>query len=308
MGGIRLGFEDHDWQCVFSSEWDKYAQQTYAANFGVTPEGDITKIDPTSIPEFDALVAGWPCQSFSRAGLYWNGTKGFADPTRGTLFFNIATIVACHRPQVVFLENVRNLAAHDDGKTIRIVEKTLKDLGYKVKYQIFNAKHFGVPQSRSRIYIVAIKSDDVDSIYPDEEFYFPKPPMISTRVGDILEPSVADKYTLSDKMWKWHQDSKANNEANNKGFGYSLFTEDSPYTSTITRRYYKDGKEILIQQNGKNPRMITPREAARLQGFPDDFKIPVSDNQAYKQFGNSVAVPVIKAIAGRIKEYVQGRR
>lgn len=302
IGGIRLGFEHIGWKCVFSSEWDRYAQQTYAANFGIVPEGDITKIDVSSIPSFDALVAGFPCQSFSRAGK----ELGF-DDTRGTLFFNITEIIAHHKPSTVFLENVRNLATHDEGKTFKVIKAKLKSLGYKVYHKILDAKDFGVPQTRSRIYIVAFKVDDVDAEDMTDYFHFPTGCKTPTRVGDILETAVADKYTISDRMWIGHQERKLRNVADGKGFGFTLFDENSKYTNTITARYYKDGAEILINQEDKNPRVLTLREAARLQGFPDDFKIPVSDNQAYKQFGNSVAVPVIKAIAGRIKEYVQSR-
>jgi DNA (cytosine-5)-methyltransferase 1 len=312
IGGIRLGFQHIGWQCVFSSEIDEPARKTYAANFGEPPSGDITKIDPNNfdeLPEFDALVGGFPCQPFSAAGLYWTGTKGFQDATRGTLFFNIADIIAKRKPKVVFLENVPNIVRHDGGKTMEIIERTFRDLGYRMNWKILNSKDFGVPQSRSRVYFVAFKSDEsldeLNSIVPDHDFVFPKPTGIPTRVGDILETVVDKKYTISDNLWKGHQGRKERNKANGKGFGYSLFNADSPYTNTITARYYKDGVEILIDQPDKNPRKVTPREASYLQGFPKDFKIVVSDNQAYKQFGNSVAVPVIKAIAEQIKKQLE---
>lgn len=287
IGGIRMGFENAGGECVFTSEWDGPAQKTYQANFGEIPYGDITKIIPEEIPKFDVLVAGFPCQPFSQAGL----KKGFED-TRGTLFFDVARIIKHHGPSVIFLENVRNLAGHDNGNTLKVILGTLEELGYKVFYNILNAKEFGVPQNRARIYIVGFK-DDV-------EFVFPDPPMIRTRLGDILEEKVDSKYTISDKLWAGHQRRKKEHNEKGNGFGYSLFDENSEYTSTISARYYKDGSEILIKQTGKNPRKLTPREASRLQGFPEDFVIPVSDNQAYKQFGNSVAVPVIKVLAKQI--------
>lgn len=287
IGGIRMGFEHAGGECVFTSEWDESAQKTYQANFGEIPYGDITKIDPEEIPNFDVLLAGFPCQPFSQAGL----KKGFED-TRGTLFFDIARIVKHHQPSVVFLENVRNLAGHDKGNTLKVIIGTLEEMGYKVKHNILNAKEFGLPQNRARIYIIGFK-DDVD-------FEFPEPPKTKTKVWDILDEKVDPKYTISDKLWAGHQRRKKEHEEKGNGFGYSLFDEKSEYTSTISARYYKDGSEILIKQKGKNPRKLTPREAARLQGYPESFVIPVSDAQAYKQFGNSVAVPVIKALANKI--------
>lgn len=287
IGGIRIGFESVGGECVFTSEWDQHAQKTYQANFGEVPHGDITKIHPSSIPKFDVLLAGFPCQPFSQAGL----KKGFED-TRGTLFFNIAEIVDFHKPSVVFLENVRNLASHDKGNTLNVIQKTLEDMGYKVFHKILNAKNFGVPQNRARIYIIAFK-DDID-------FDFPIPPEIETQLGKILEKKIDSKYTISDRLWEGHQRRKKEHAEKGNGFGYSLFNHKSKYTSTISARYYKDGSEILIEQKGKNPRKLTPREAARLQGYDDNFIIPVSDNQAYRQFGNSVAVPVIKTLAKHI--------
>lgn len=288
IGGIRLGFESIGGECVFTSEWDTPAQKTYQTNFGEVPYGDITKISPEEIPAFDMLLAGFPCQPFSQAGL----KKGFED-TRGTLFFDVARIVEYHKPKVVFLENVRNLATHDKGNTLRVIIETLNKLGYKVTYKILNAKNFGVPQNRARIYIIAFKDSTVDFVFPEDL-------NIKTRLGDILEKNVDPKYTISDKLWAGHQRRKKEHKEKGNGFGYSLFNADSEYTSTISARYYKDGSEILIEQKGKNPRKLTPREAARLQGFPDSYIIPVSDNQAYKQFGNSVAVPVIKTLAKKI--------
>ncbi|MCA9365982.1 DNA cytosine methyltransferase [Candidatus Kaiserbacteria bacterium] len=287
IGGIRLGFEQHGGESVFSSEWDKHAQTTYQANFDEIPYGDITQIEPEEIPAFDVLLGGFPCQPFSQAGL----KKGFAD-TRGTLFFDVARIVNHHRPRVVFLENVKRFKTHDKGNTFNVVKTVLEEMGYEVHAKVLNARDFGVPQNRERIYIVAFLGKT--------NFEFPEPLGVQTRVGNILEKNVDDKYTISDKLWAGHQRRKKEHAEKGYGFGYSMFNDDSVYTSTISARYYKDGSEILIEQKGKNPRKLTPREAARLQGYPDDFVIPVSDAQAYKQFGNSVAVPVINAIAKNV--------
>jgi DNA (cytosine-5)-methyltransferase 1 len=292
IGGIRIPFEEFGGECVFTSEWDKFAQQTYAANFGEIPDGDITKIPVETIPPHDLLLAGFPCQPFSMAGK----KKGFSD-TRGTLFFNIEKILEHHKPSVVFLENVKNLKNHDKGRTFKVIKEHLEELGYKVFDKVLNAKDFGVPQNRERIYIICFLDHSID-------FKFPTPPKTQVKVGDILETKTKQDYTISDKLWAGHQKRKEMHKKKGNGFGYSLFNNDSDYTSTITARYYKDGAEILIEQEGKNPRKVSPREAARLQGFPDTFKIPVSDTQAYKQFGNSVAVPVIRAVATQILKYV----
>jgi len=291
VGGIRLGFEEvfnEKSSFVFASEIDKFAQQTYSGNYGHLPSGDITQIDPKEIPNFDILLAGFPCQPFSNAGL----KKGFED-TRGTLFFDIAQIAKHHKPQVLFLENVKGFKNHDKGNTFKVVQETLEELGYRVFSKVLNAKHFGVPQNRERIYIIAFLDHSI-------EFDFPKPLEKNIKLGDILEKSVDDKYTISDKLWAGHQRRKKEHQKKGNGFGYCMFNEESEYTSTISARYYKDGSEILIEQKNKNPRKLSPREAGRLQGFPDNFKIVVSDTQAYKQFGNSVAVPVINAIAKEI--------
>ncbi len=291
VGGIRLGFQQafkSKSSFVFSSEIDKFAKVTYEANYGETPHGDITRIAPKDIPSFDILLGGFPCQPFSNAGL----KKGF-DDTRGTLFFDIARIVEFHKPKVVFLENVKGFRNHDKGNTFKVVKKTLEDLGYKVFAEVLNAKHFGVPQNRERIYIIGFLDHDVN-------FEFPNPLNKEVKLGDILEDKVDDKYTISDKLWAGHQRRKIEHKAKGNGFGYCIFNEESPYTSTISARYYKDGSEILIEQKDKNPRKLSPKEAGRLQGFPEDFKIVVSDTQAYRQFGNSVAVPVIDALAKNI--------
>ena len=293
IGGTRLGFQlTGRTKSIFSSEIDKFAIKTYKANYGDIPKGDITAINETDIPDHDILVGGFPCQAFSQAGK----KLGFED-TRGTLFFEIARIIKAKRPKAFLLENVKNLKGHDKGRTFKVIESTLKDMDYEVYNALFKAKDFGVPQNRERIDIVGFDKKQIKN-YAD--FEFPTPLLTPTRLGNILEKKVLDKYTISDKLWQGHQRRKAEHKRNGNGFGYSLFNEDSPYTSTISARYYKDGSEILIEQKGKNPRKLTPREASRLQGFPEKFIIPVSDTQAYKQFGNSVAVPVVNAIAKQI--------
>ncbi len=287
VGGIRIPFQEFGGDCVFSSEWDKYSQQTYEANFGHKPQGDITQIDEKDIPEFDILLGGFPCQAFSIAGK----RMGFED-TRGTLFFDVARIIKYHKPKAFLLENVKGLLSHKKGETFEVIKNTLNTLGYKIHYKTLNAKNFGVPQNRERIYIVGFRDD--------LEFTFPDSLNVKTRLGDILEKEVDKKHTISDRLWSSHQDRKKRNKEKGWGFGYSLFTEDSEYTSTMSARYYKDGSEILLAQKNKAPRKITPKEASRLQGFPESFVIPVSDTQAYKQFGNSVSVPVIRELAREI--------
>jgi DNA (cytosine-5)-methyltransferase 1 len=288
IGGIRLGFEKFKGECVFTSEWDKHSKITYKANFGDEPNGDITKTEVKDIPKHDILLGGFPCQPFSNAGL----KQGF-DDTRGTLFFDVARIIEYRKPAMILLENVKGFVNHDKGRTMKIVKETLEELGYNVFYKVLNARDFGIPQNRERIYIVGINKRKLGSI----GFKFPEPSYKPTKLGDILENKVDDKYTLSNKLWQGHKRRLKEHRAKGNGFGYSLFDRNSKYTSTISARYYKDGSEILIEQKNKNPRKLTPREAARLQGFPESFKIPVSDTQAYRQFGNSVAVPVISAIA-----------
>lgn len=297
IGGIRIPFQELGGTCVFSSEWDQFAQKTYKVNFGEIPQGDITKIEAETIPDFDILLAGFPCQPFSSAGL----KRGFAD-TRGTLFFEIERIIKEKRPKAFLLENVKQLRTHDRGRTLRVILDHIIDLNYYVKYEILRAGDFGVPQNRERTYIVGFDKGYYD-INDEYDFRFPEPTFENTRLGDILETSVDEKYTLTDAIWTGFQKRKQNNINRGAGFGYCLFNEDSPYVSTLVARYYKDGQEILIDQGpDRNPRKLTPRECARLQGFPDSFIIPVSNMQAYKQFGNSVAVPVVRAVAGRMLE------
>ncbi|MDD3056099.1 MAG: DNA cytosine methyltransferase [Aliarcobacter sp.] len=298
IGGIRTGFEKvfkEKSEFVFASELDKYAQIAYNENYNEKPYGDITKINEEDVPNHDIVLAGFPCQAFSIAG----HRKGFED-IRGTLFFDVARIVDKHKPQVVFLENVKGFRNHDKGNTFNTVKSTLEDMGYRVFAEILNARDFGVPQNRERIYIIAFLDHSID-------FKYPKPLNKKNRLGDILDDNVDDKYTISDKLWAGHQRRKKEHKEKGNGFGYSLFTHESEYTSTISARYYKDGSEILIHQENKNPRKLTPREAARLQGFPEQFKIAVSDTQAYKQFGNSVSVPVIEALAKEIYKHLKNK-
>jgi len=298
IGGMRQGFEYVGGKCVFSSEWDKFAQLTYQVNFGEVPHGDITEIDAKEIPDHDLILAGFPCQPFSHAGL----KLGF-DDMRGTLFFDVARIIAEKRPAMVLLENVKGFVNHDRGRTFSTIKEVLEEeLGYSVFHKVLNASDFGLPQNRERIFIVCFDKDKFEN--PD--FKFPEPTGIETRLGDILEEQVDRKYILSTRLWQGHKRRKREHMAKGNGFGYSLFNDDSLRTSTISARYYKDGSEILISRKG-NPRRITPREAARLQGFPDSFVIPVSDTQAYRQFGNSVAVNVIRAIAVEMKKVYDAR-
>lgn len=293
IGGIRLAFQELGGRTVFSSEWDKHAAKTYRANFGESPSGDITKIPLSDIPAHDLLVAGFPCQPFSQAGL----KRGFAD-TRGTLFFEIARIVDAKRPRALLLENVKQLRGHDKGRTLSTILRALDELDYEVHSEVLRAADFGVPQNRERIFIVGFDRRTVTS---PKDFAFPEPAGIPTKVGDILEGEVDERYTISDRLYAGHVRRKREHQAKGNGFGFSVVTPESAYTNTISARYYKDGSEILIEQGrGHNPRRLTPRECARLQGFPEEFIIPVSDTQAYRQFGNSVAVPVVRAVAGRL--------
>jgi len=317
IGGFRLAMQANGGECVFSSEWDKAAKQTYYENYGEVPFGDITKREIKNMipPNFNVLCAGFPCQPFSNAGL----KKGIED-VRGTLFYEIAEILQEHHPEVVLLENVKGLISNDGGKTIQTILKTITDLGYccNISQDLINngsmsnlkseaakmvlcAKDFGVPQNRPRIYIVLWKRElNIDF------FEYPYPTGQETHVASILETNVSDSFTISDRLWEGHQRRKLRNSANGKGFGYCSFTPDSPYTSTISRRYYKDGSEILIEQAGKNPRKLTPREATNLQGYPQTFKIHPSNVEAYKQAGNSVAVPVVRCIADAIISQILG--
>lgn len=299
IGGIRIPFQELGGKCVFTSEWDKFAQKTYRLNFGEEPSGDITKIEANTIQDFDILLAGFPCQPFSQAGL----KKGFSD-TRGTMFFEIERIIAEKRPKAFLLENVKQLKGHDKGRTLQVIKEHLEALDYTFDCHVLRAADFGVPQNRERVYIVGFNKRKY-VIEDDYTFSPPEPTFDETRVGNILEHNVDEKYTISDTLYEGHLRRKREHIEKGNGFGFSLFNETSQYTNTLSARYYKDGSEILIEQDGRNPRKLTPRECARLQGFPEKFVIPVSDTQAYKQFGNSVAVPVVRKVAARIVEDLQ---
>ena len=296
IGGTRIGFERLGGETVFASEIDKYARQTYQANFGDHPSGDITRIDANDIPDHDILVAGFPCQPFSIAGVSKYKSlglqHGFLNATKGTLFFDIARIVKTKRPRMLFLENVKNLISHDKGRTFEIIKEALESLNYKLHFAVHDGRHF-VPQHRERTIIVAFDNHVFGS---REKFSFPKLPEQQYRLRDILEKHVDSRYTLSDRLWRYLQDYAEKHRRKGNGFGYGLPPLDG-VSRTLSARYYKDGSEILIMQRGKNPRRLTPRECARLQGFPDDFIIPVSDTQAYRQFGNAVVVPMIEHLA-----------
>lgn len=295
IGGLRIPFDELGGKCVFSSEIDKYARESYFVNFGEEPEGDITLISPENIPQHDVLLAGFPCQPFSQAGQ----KKGFSDQ-RGQMFFYVAGILNYHRPQAILLENVKGFRNHDKGRTLKIILFILEELNYSVFLKVLSAKDFDLPQNRQRIYIVGFQKQPSKSIL----FQFPKGKKLTQKVGDILEDNVAEKYTISDKIWEGHKRRKSEHQKKGNGFGYSLVNENAEYTNTISARYYKDGSEILVEQKGKNPRRLTPRECARLQGFPETFKIVVSDRQAWQQFGNSVPVNVIRAIAREMIDYI----
>lgn len=300
IGGMRLAFESAGGHCVYSNEWNKYSQQTYYANFGVQPDGDITKVDADSIPDHDILVAGFPCQPFSIAGVSKKNSMGratgFEDKTQGTLFFDICRILKAKRPKAFMLENVKNLCSHDRGKTFQVIRDSLDELNYEIFYRVIDGKAY-VPQHRERIVIVGFDRERYGS---EIKFDFVlTPPEKQPVVQSILDKNVDDKYTLSDKLWTYLQKYAAKHREAGNGFGYGIAPLDGA-ARTLSARYYKDGSEILIEQKGKNPRRLTPRECARLQGFPDTFKIPVSDTQAYRQFGNSVVVPLMSDIAGLI--------
>lgn len=306
IGGFRMALQSLGGECVFSSEWDKQAQKTYYANFGEIPFGDITMESTKKwIPQnFDLLCGGFPCQPFSIAGVSKKislGRKhGFEDEKQGNLFFHIAEILEKHRPKAFLLENVKNLVSHDKGNTFKVIKQTLLDLNYSFDHKVLDGKYF-VPQHRERTIMVGFNKDH----YGDEirfDFSNVKIPDQTLPIKNILESKVDPKYTLSDKLWNYLQDYSKKHKEKGNGFGFGLVDLNS-YSRTISARYYKDGAEILIPQKNKNPRRLTPKECAALQGFPNDrFVIPVSDNQAYKQFGNSVVMPLIQAVGEQIIE------
>lgn len=315
IGGIRLAFEKAGGKCVFTSEWDSFARATYEANFKLDHSiaGDITKIDAADVPDHDILLAGFPCQPFSIAGVSKKNAlgraHGFADETQGTLFFDLARIIQEKSPKAFLLENVKNLTSHDKGRTFDVIKRTLSsELGYTISCRVVDAAHF-LPQHRERILIVGFRdgsSFDFDSLCLPPKNRVTLSAILHNK-NDVIIPhddnryapnnKVLNKYTLSDKLWEYLQNYAAKHREAGNGFGFGLVNKNS-VARTLSARYYKDGSEILIDQGkNKNPRRLTPRECARLMGFPDDFVIPVSDTRAYKQFGNSVAVPVMEAVA-----------
>jgi DNA (cytosine-5)-methyltransferase 1 len=301
IGGFRIAFERAGCQCVFSSDWNEKARETYEANFGECPRGDIYSVADNDIPEHHILCAGFPCQPFSIAGVSKKqslGRKhGFADKEQGNLFFKLADLIDRHRPDAFVLENVKNLKSHDKGRTFEIIWETLtKHLKYHVHYAVIDARSF-VPQHRERIFLVGFREP--------RHFDYPEIPHGGPKLETILEARAPDKYTLSDHLWRYLQNYAAKHKAAGNGFGYGLVTRHD-VARTLSARYYKDGSEILVSQGSRrNPRRLTPRECARLMGFPDTFCIPVSDTQAYKQFGNSVVVPVVERLARSVKEALE---
>ena len=302
IGGMRLAFESVGCRCVYSSEWNKFSQQTYEANFDEVPEGDITQIDERLIPDHDILVAGFPCQPFSIAGVsckkHLGRPHGFEDETQGTLFFDICRILKAKKPDAFLLENVKNLKSHDAGNTFRVIMENLSKLGYTVSYKVMSSRSV-VPQKRERIFIIGTRSDTL----PPLMFEFPELGDDGPVLKDVLEKKAGEKYTLTDGTWNAMKRHADHHKKAGNGFGYNIANLNEP-AKTITARYYKDGAEVLIGQKGKNPRKLTPRECARLMGFPEGFKIPVSDNQAYRQFGNSVVVPLVKIVARKLVKHM----
>jgi DNA (cytosine-5)-methyltransferase 1 len=324
IGGIRQPFQELGGECVLTSEWDKFAQKTYAANYGEVPNGDIMDIESKDVPDHDVLLAGFPCQSFSQAGL----KQGF-DDTRGTMFFEVQRILAEKRPKAFLLENVKQLRGHNKGETLKTILAILRGeheqeipadvpmtdearnalshkLNYHTEFKVLRAGDFGAPQNRERIFIIGFDKDYYgEKANFNDLFTWPVPPKTKTKLGKILQTpkqlaKLDDRYTISDKLWAGHKKRKAEHLVKGNGFGYSLFNHDSEYVNTISARYYKDGSEVLIDQSEikRNPRLLTPRECARLQGFPDNFIVDaVSHGQIYKQFGNSVCINVIRAVA-----------
>lgn len=309
IGGMRLAFEAAGGECVFSSEWNKFAQKTYEANHGDWPVGDICDVAANEIPDHDILVGGFPCQPFSIAGVSKKNSlgreHGFRDEAQGTLFFDVARIIDEKRPAAFVLENVKNLHRHDKGRTFAIIERTLRDeLGYQIQHRVIDGKTV-VPQHRERIYIVGLR-DGGDFDFPDAEQL--QSHRHYDRLGELLLNRPPAKYRLSDKLWQYLQDYAEKHRKAGNGFGYGLVGRNDT-TRTLSARYHKDGSEILVRFGKGNPRRLTPRECARLMGFPDTFQIPVSDTQAYKQFGNSVVVPVVQAIAENlVSTLVENRR
>ncbi len=321
IGGIRKGFESHGGHCVFTSEWNRHAVKTYSENFTIDHHitGDITQVFEKDVPDHDVLLAGFPCQPFSIAGVSKKNAlghkHGFLDEAQGTLFFDVARIIKVRKPKAILLENVKNLGSHDKGRTFAVIKNTLeKELGYKIFYKVIDSKGF-VPQHRERIYIAGFREDmpfSWDAFNSKDPAGKVMKDILHSQTGEE-EPEkdytigkkakVNAKYILSDKLWNYLYNYAAKHKARGNGFGYSKVTKNCT-ARTLSARYYKDGSEILVSRGKGNPRRLTPRECARIMGYPDDFKIPVSDTQAYKQFGNSVVVPVIEEIARIMKPHI----
>lgn len=314
IGGFRMALQNIGGRCVFTSEWDKYSKQTYYANYGDFPFGDITKDSVKEyIPEkFDIICGGFPCQPFSLAGVSKKvslGRKhGFADEKQGNLFFHIADIIEKYRPKAFFLENVKNLISHDKKRTFKIIKETLESLNYSFDHMVLDGKHF-VPQHRERTFMIGFDKTlfGNDVKFNFDEVYIPQ---TKTKLKTILQKDIDSKYTLSDKLWNYLQDYAKKHKEKGNGFGFGI-ADPEGISRTISARYYKDGAEILIAQDGKNPRRLIPQEAAALQGYPiypintnnkaKSLIIPVSDTQAYRQFGNSVVMPLIGSIGEALK-------
>lgn len=325
IGGIRMGFDNafgKDIETVYVSEWDEFAQKTYKANFDDPFEiaGDITLVDEGTIPKFDICLAGFPCQAFSIAGTGGAGRSGFDDDfkgqNRGNLFLDVVRICEYHKPLVIFCENVKGLVMHDKGRTFQVIRQAFRDIGYQVFWKVLNSKDFGVPQNRERIYVVAFR-DDLNI----GEFVFPAGSNGTASIRDILDDApVPSKYYLSDVYMQTLRDHKARHEAKGHGFGYEIRDLDGIAGTIVCggmgreRNLIIDEREHSLQPtthikgkiNEENIRKMTPREWARLQGFPDSFDLPLSDTHLYKQFGNSVTVPVIESIAREIKKTLDG--
>ncbi len=322
IGGLRKAMESAGGRCVFTSEWDAFAQKTYHANFPDNRPiaGDIREVDAAAIPEHDVLVAGFPCQPFSIAGVSKKNAlgrlHGFQDETQGTLFFDVLRVLMHHRPAAFLLENVKNLKSHDKGRTFEVIRRKLtEELGYTLHTRIIDAANF-VPQHRERIVMVGFREN---TGFSHDDLVLPG--RAGRGMRDVLHPEngseapeshftigpdakVSDKYTLTDKLWQYLQGYAAKHKAAGNGFGFGLVDGDS-ISRTLSARYYKDGSEILVSRGtGNNPRRLTPRECARLMGYDDSFRIPVSDTQAYKQFGNSVAVPVFAEVARLMRPHI----
>lgn len=321
IGGIRMGFDKafgDEIETVFASEWDPYAQQTYKANFDTPAEinGDITKIDEKDVPDFDICLAGFPCQAFSIAGRKQGFDDDYKGMSRGTLFFDVVRICDLHRPKVIFCENVKGLTIHDKGRTFDVIINTLKNMGYTPLYKVLNSKDYGVPQNRERIYIVAFRND-IDC----SGFQFPHPTNSKTCIADIMEKDpVSVKYYLSDVYLETLRKHRARHEAAGHGFGYEIKDLDGVSSALVCGGMGRERNLVIDDRltdftpvthikgevNREGVRKMTPREWARLQGFPDDFKLILSDTHLYKQFGNSVTVPVIEAIAKEVRRTLDG--